>query len=275
MIPWMHVHGKLDPVIFSLGPLQVRWYGFMYVVGFVIGGILLKKLSKNGFFQVPTEKTDSLVTHLIIGMFIGARVFYVFIYNWDYFVNHLGEALAIWKGGLSFHGALVGLMIGAYIFSRKNKIHWMQTFDCMGLAGAQGLFWGRVGNFINGELYGRVVENKNYIFGMIFPGGGSQPRHPSQLYEGVFEGLVLSLIIWLAFPRLKRYGIVTPIFLIGYAIFRFFIEYFREPDAQLGYYFGGTTTMGQILCFIMALVGLGYYFYGKKLNLPVERKTKV
>jgi phosphatidylglycerol---prolipoprotein diacylglyceryl transferase len=241
-----------DPDIFSFGPIHVRWYGMMYVVGFVLANYLLKVLVKRGFFKVEKEKVDSLISLMFICMFIGARLAYVFIYNWGYYQNHLMELFAVWNGGLSFHGALAGLLTGGFIFAKKERISWAQVMDNVALSGAPGLFFGRMGNFINGELYGRVTGSD---FGFIFPAGGPYPRHPSQLYEGVLEGIVLSLILWFLLPRVKHYGYLASTFLIGYGVFRYIVEFFREADSQLGYYFGGTTTMGQILCMIMILVG--------------------
>jgi len=253
-----------DPIIISFGPIAIRWYALMYVVGFMVAGQLLKVLCKKGFFQVAEEKIDSLITTMFVGMFLGARVFYVFIYNWDYYQDHLGELFAVWKGGLSFHGALTGLIIAGYVFAKRNGISWAQVMDCVALSGTPGLFFGRMGNFINGELYGRITDAP---VGMIFPSGGPYPRHPSQLYEGILEGLVLTMILWFLLKRVKHYGYLASTFLIGYGFFRFIVEYFREADAQLGYYFGGTTTMGQILCLIMIGVGLTALFYANKLKL--------
>ncbi len=164
MMTQYYVH-NIDPVIFDLGPLQIRWYGLMYVIGFLISGYLLKILIKKNFFKITEDKIDSLITTMIICMFIGARVFYVFIYNWDYYANNLMDLLAVWKGGLSFHGALVGLIAGGIIFARKNKLTFFEVMDSVALVGTQGLFWGRMGNFINGELYGRMTDAK---IGMIF-----------------------------------------------------------------------------------------------------------
>lgn len=242
-----------DPVIFGIGPLEVRWYGLMYVVGFILAGQLCKVLINKGFFKVTPDKIDSLIMTMIVCMFLGARFAYVFIYNWDYYGNHLDELLSVWKGGLSYHGALVGLLIGGLIFAKRNGISWGQTMDVVALSGAQGVFWGRVGNFLNGELYGRTTDS---AIGMIFPGGGPYPRHASQLYEGILEGLVLWLILWFMFKRLRHYGVIAATYVIGYGFFRYVVEFFREADKQLGYYFGGTTTMGQILCMIMMVGGL-------------------
>ena len=147
---------------------------------------------------------------------------------------------------------------------RKNNISWAQVMDNVALAGAPGLFFGRLGNFINGELYGRLTDSP---FGLIFPAGGPYPRHPSQLYEGILEGLVLSAILWFMLRKVKHYGYLASTFLIGYGFFRYTVEFFREPDAQLGYYFGGTTTMGQILCLIMMLIGVAAIFVVRNKKL--------
>jgi phosphatidylglycerol---prolipoprotein diacylglyceryl transferase len=253
----------LNPILLSLGPLEIRWYGLMYVIAFVVGGVLAKKLCDVGFMQLAREKVDTMITYIIIGMFLGARLAYVFIYNWNYFSQRPLEIFYVWQGGLSFHGALAGILISCYFFSRHNKIPYAQTMDTIALAGAQGLFWGRIGNFINGELYGRVTDAS---IGMIFPAGGPFPRHPSQLYEAFAEGLLLTIILWLFLKRVRFYGILSSIFLAGYGFFRFIIEYFREPDAQLGYFFWGTTTMGQILCLIMIGVGVLAFVLARKKN---------
>jgi len=257
---------NFDPVLLSLGPIQVRWYGLMYVVGFILAGYLMKRSIRRGFFKIAEDKIDSLITHGLIGMFLGARLFYVFIYNWDYYSQNLSELLAVWQGGLSFHGALVGIIVGAYIFARKNKISFMQVTDAIALCGTPGLFFGRMGNLLNCELYGRVTDSP---LGVIFPGGGPFPRHASQFYEGILEGLVLSLIIYLVSKRATIYGYCGAVFLIGYGFFRFIVEYFREADVQLGYFFAGTTTMGQILCLLMILGGLGYMLFIRKLADPI------
>lgn len=259
-----------DPVMIGLPfkvfgfELAIRWYAFMYFAGYMIGGYILKKLCDKGFLKFPREAVDNYISYLLIGMLLGARLAYVFIYNWDYYSNHYSEILAVWQGGLSFHGAVVGMCASTWLFARKYKLHFFHIGDAMAIAGTPGLFLGRMGNFINGELYGRVTDS---WVGMIFPSGGPYPRHPSQLYEGIFEGLVLFSILWLIHKRQKFYGVVSSFFVIGYGVFRYFIEFFREADSQLGYYFGGTTTMGQILCFIMIFVGIGLYFYARKINL--------
>lgn len=258
---------SFDPTIFSLGPIHVRWYGLMYVVGFILAGVLLKVLSKKGIFRPGVEKIDSLITHMLLGMFIGARIFYVFIYNWDYYSQHIGDLFAVWKGGLSYHGALAGLLAGGFIFAKKNKITWAEVMDNTALSGAWGVFFGRMGNFINGELYGRKTDA---AIGMIFPnGGGPDPRHPSQLYEGFSEGLLLPILLWIILPRVKYNGYIASFYLIGYGTFRFICEYFREADPQLGYYFGGMITMGQILCLFMIAIGFAALYFSHKKKWPI------
>ena len=256
----------IDFTIFGF-PVSIRWYGLMYVVAYIVGIYIARYLARKKFFKVPVESIDSFVTHLLIGMVVGARIFYVFIYNWDYYINNLAEIPAVWTGGLSFHGAVIGMAVGSYIFGKKHNLKFYEVADALSIAGSQGLFFGRMGNFINGELYGRVTDSP---FGMIFKSGGPYPRHPSQLYEGLTEGLVLFAILFFVHKKQKHYGLISAIFIAGYGLFRYVVEFFRQPDAQLGYYFGGTTTMGQILCLIMIAIGVGVFFHSKKLNLPVD-----
>lgn len=260
-----HYIHHMNPVILDLGALQVRWYGLMYVIGFMIASYLLKVLIRQNFFKVTEDKIDSFVTMMIVCMFIGARTFYVFIYNWDYYSQNLGDLIAVWKGGLSFHGAVVGLIVGGVLFARKQNLSWMQVMDSVALAGTQGLFFGRMGNFINGELYGRIT---NSWVGIIFPAAGPYPRHASQLYEAFLEGVVLMSVLWLVKKRVRVYGIIGAGFVGGYGLFRFIVEFFREPDAQLGFYFG-FITMGQILCFLMILASVGLYLHAVKKNITI------
>lgn len=258
---------NIDPVLFGIGPIQVRWYGLMYVVGFLVGGKILAYLSDHKYFKLPKDKIDSLITYVIVGMFLGARSFYVFIYNWDYYSNHLTELLSVWQGGLSFHGAVVGIAIAGYLFAKKHQLHFFEIADAFAIAGSPGLFFGRMGNFINGELYGRVTD---VPWAFIFNEGGPYPRHPSQLYEGILEGILLFSLLFIMHKRVKIYGLIGATFVMGYGVMRFIVEFFREPDSQLGYYFD-FITMGQILCFVMILVGLVFFFLAKKRNLEVPR----
>lgn len=262
------MHVNFDPVILALGPLQIRWYGLMYVLGFLVGGKILKILCEEKYLPMPKEKVDSLVTHVIVGMFFGARLAYVFIYNWDYYSDHLSEIFSVWQGGLSFHGALAGILIAGGMFAKKNNLHFFQVADAFAIAGTPGLFFGRMGNFINGELYGRITDAP---WGMIFRDGGPMPRHPSQLYEGISEGIILFLLFFILRKKVKYYGILGAMFVIGYGFFRFIVEFFREADSQLGYYMGNMFTMGQILCFIMILCGFIFMMLAFKKKLKVTR----
>jgi phosphatidylglycerol:prolipoprotein diacylglycerol transferase len=257
-----------DPVLVSLGPLQVRWYGLMYVLGFLAAGYLLKQLAKDGFWKLPVEQIDKYITTTIVGMFLGARFFYVFIYNWDQYSQNPHEVFYVWQGGLSFHGALFGMCLATWWFAHKHKLHFFELADCMAAVSGPGLLFGRIGNFINGELYGRVTTS---AFGIVFPDGGPFPRHPSQLYEGILEGIILGSFLFWLHRRQKIYGMISTLFLIGYGSFRFIVEFFREPDAQLGYYFG-VLTMGQILCLVMIAFSSVIFFLAKKANRRVILK---
>jgi len=256
----------------SLGPIQVRWYGMMYLVGFTIAGFLMKRLVKEGLFKVKADETDQLVTYSLFGLFLGARLLYVFVYNWDYYSLHLSEIFHVWKGGLSFHGGVLGLIVGGYFFKKKHRLSTFHVFDVIALAGSQGVFWGRMGNFINGELYGRRAS-ESLPWAMIFPSGGHFPRHPSQLYEGILEGIVTFLILWFARKHVKIQGHIAALYLFCYGVFRFTIEFFREPDSQLGYYFN-YFTMGQFLCSLMIVASFIVFMIATKINEPFP-KSKI
>ncbi len=250
-----------------VGELAIRWYSVMYLVGYVFGFFIFRKRVREGLFRIREEDLDSFISHLIVGMLIGARVFYVLFYNFhEYSVDPM-QILAIWKGGLSFHGAAVGMTVGCFIFARKRKVSFFEVTDAMALAGALGVFFGRIGNFINGELYGRPTD---VAWAMVFPTDPHEmARHPSQIYQSLTEGLLLFIILWnLQAWALKnqryRPGLIGGSFLIGYGVFRFFLEYTREPDAQLGLLLGGLFSMGQILCFFTALAGLLVLGYTQK-----------
>lgn len=251
----------ISPIIFHwklpvLGiPLEVRWYGVMYLIGYVIGFFLLKKLSREKFCPLTDEKIDSFIAHLILGMVLGARIIYCLVYDYGQWIENPMSLLYVWQGGLSFHGAVIGMSISAYIFARKNNIPFIVITDAMALAGAPGLFFGRMGNFINGELYGRV---SSVPWAMIFPAGGMLPRHPSMLYEGLGEGILLTLILWFIKKRTNKYGVISGSFLLGYGMIRFLIENVREADPQLGYYLG-FFTMGQFLCLLMIPISMLFF----------------
>lgn len=223
----------------------------MYLLGFASSYLLVKlQISKNRL-PVSRDFVDSLYSFLIVGLMIGARVGYIVFYDLDTYLREPLEAFAVWHGGMSFHGGLVGSVIAGIIFSRKAKVSFWQTADLVIVTVPIGLGLGRIGNFINAELYGRVTS---VPWAMVFPGGGSMPRHPSQLYEFLLEGVLLFIILWVARDRGTRTGGLTSRFLILYGLFRFLIEFLREPDAQVGFVIG-LLTMGQILSIGMMLTG--------------------
>lgn len=251
MIPYPHI----DPVIFHLGPLQVRWYGLMYVLGFVASYCLVRYQIKKYSLKDLEEHFENLNLVLIISLVLGARLGYVLFYNLSYYIAHPAEILATWQGGMSFHGALIGVLLGGLIFCRKNRFSFLESGDVYVVTIPIGLGLGRLGNFINGELFGRVSD---VPWAMIFPGGGPLPRHPSQLYQSFMEGVLLFIVLWLAKNRYwKRNwpsGSLLALFLIFYGIFRWVAEFFRQPDVQVGFLFN-TFTMGQLLSTAMIIAG--------------------
>ncbi|UCD66050.1 MAG: prolipoprotein diacylglyceryl transferase [Deltaproteobacteria bacterium] len=248
---------NIDPVIFSIGPLQVRWYGLMYVLGFTATILLVKhQIKKFGYKELDVH-FDNLNLVLIISMVLGGRLGYVLFYNLPYYLTHPTEVIATWQGGMSFHGGMLGLVIGGIIFCKRKGLDFWRAADYYTVTMPIGLGLGRIGNFINGELYGRVTD---VPWGMVFPGGGTEPRHPSQLYESFLEGLVLFIILWIlkekqSPPSSWISGSIVGVFLILYGIFRIVVEFFREPDAHLGYIIAGLT-MGQLLSSLMVVVGI-------------------
>ena len=242
---------EIDPAIFSIGPLQLRWYSLMYVIGLVAVYLFFRRGSRNGRLAMTYEQIESIMVYGLVGMILGARLTYVFVYNFDHYIQNPGEILSVWKGGLSFHGAFVGIALSVLIFCKRNKVPYFNVTDHICTAVPVGLGFGRIGNFINGELWGRVGD---VPWAMIFPGGGPLPRHPSQLYESILEGWVLLAIMAFAYTRKLKSGVLTGIFILGYATFRFFVEFFREPDSQLGTILG-PFSMGQVLCALMWAFG--------------------
>lgn len=249
---------EIDPIIFSLGPLHVRWYGLMYVLGFLASYYLVRRQIREFKYQQLADHFENLNLVLILGVVIGGRLGYVLFYNLPYYLEHPLEILATWSGGMSFHGACIALIVGGWIFCRKNNIDFWKSADIYTATLPIGLGLGRIGNFINGELYGRVTD---LPWGMVFPGGGPLPRHPSQLYQSFLEGFVLFVILWSVHKKpwqKNRYwphGSIIAMFLIGYGCQRIVVEYFREPDQQVGYLFG-LITMGQFLSGFMVVSGL-------------------
>ena len=249
MIPYPNI----DPIIFRIGPLAVRWYGTMYLLGFGFGYLIIRKRLKTTAPEIKPETIESLVLWSCLGLIVGARLGLILFYHWNdyaYFLSHPLEIIAVWKGGMSFHGGMIGAAIAAFIYMRRHNLPGWRIADAGFLAAPVGLGFGRLGNFINGELYGRATD---VPWAMVFPGGGPLPRHPSQLYEMILEGPVLLTILFLMRNRVGA-GRLTALFLISYSLFRFAVEFFRQPDAHLGFV-AGVLSMGQLLS--LAQIGAG------------------
>lgn len=265
----------LKPDLLHLGPLRVRWYGIMYLLGFLVGRFLARYLSRIRYLKIRQELVDDFLIYLFVGMLLGARLIYMLIYyestpdapfQWY-------TPLAVWEGGLAFHGAVLGMVAACVLFARVQKILFWNLTDTLALAGSQGIIWGRLGNFINSELVGRPTAG---IMGMQFPIrdfegeilGFTEHRHPSQLYAAFGEGLLPFVIIWLIRPKVKHQGVLGGIWLCLYAVARIIIEFFREKDQQMPYYFG-FLTMGQLLCGLMFALGVAVIIWCSKKAVPV------
>ncbi len=249
----------IDPVALEIGPLAIRWYALAYVVGILLGWRYMIVLARRSPARIAARDIDDFVLWATLGVVLGGRLGYVLFYKPDYFLDHPGEVLAMWQGGMSFHGGVCGMVLASVAFARTRRIAWPALGDLICAAVPIGLFLGRLANFINGELYGRTTTA---AWGMVFPGGGPLARHPSQLYEAVLEGLVLFAILALLAGRgraLERPGLVSGAFFAGYAIARGFAELFRQPDVHLGFLVLGTT-MGQLLSLPLLLAGLYLIF---------------
>lgn len=251
----MLLHPQFDPVAFALGPVSVRWYGLMYLVAFiqfiVLGRYQIRQ--RPGF--ITTEQLDDLLFYGMLGVILGGRLGQVLFYEPGYYFSHPLEIVAVWKGGMSFHGGFLGVVLALGLWSRKHQLAWLDVIDFVAPLVPLGLAAGRIGNFINGELWGRITD-PGLPWAMIFPQAGDmQPRHPSQLYHVGLEGLTLFVILWLYARRPRPRGALTGAGLLGYGIFRFITEFFREPDHGI---FGQSyvVSMGQWLSLPMILVGL-------------------
>jgi len=247
----------INPILIEVGPFRLSWYGLMYVLGFVASYLLVRYQMKRKDFGISKPEIENLYFYLILGLVIGARLGYVLFYDLKMYLQDPFEVIAIWHGGMSFHGGLIGVLLVGILFCWKNKKSFWGIGDLIIVTVPIGLALGRIGNFINGELYGRVTR---LPWAMIFPKGGPLPRHPSQLYESGLEGGLLFLILWFLKERKLKDGSLLAVFLIGYGALRFFVEFFREPDVQLGFVLG-PFTMGQVLCSIMIVAGIGLLIY--------------
>lgn len=266
---------NIDPIAFYIGPLPIRWYALAYITGFLLGWkycLYLAGIDKN---KSPNKTDiDDFLPWAILGVILGGRLGYVIFYQWEFYVADPLEIARIWNGGMAFHGGILGVIVSAVIFTRARGISLLRLSDMLACATPIGLFFGRIANFINGELFGRVT---NVPWAVNFPRGGGVERHPSQLYEAALEGLVLFVILFLL-VRLKhireRAGILSGVFLAGYGFARFFVEFYREPDLQIGY-IAGVFTMGQMLCVPMILGGLILIAFGacSKTDDEIQEKS--
>jgi len=247
VIPYPHI----DPEMFRIGPFAVRWYGMMYVFGFASSYFLVLYQLRKKAIGITRAQIDDIYFYLVLGLLVGARLGYVLFYNFSFYLDHPLEVFVLWHGGMSFHGGAIGTFVLGYWAMHRRHISFLKAADLITPTIPLGLLFGRIGNFINGELWGRPTR---VPWAMVFPSGGSVARHPSQLYEAFLEGIALFTILWIYKDRKRREGDVFAVFLMLYGIFRIFCEFFREPDSQVGYFLG-FITMGQILSIIMFAIG--------------------
>ena len=247
----MLVHPNFDPVVFAIGPLAIRWYGLMYLTAFAFVWWLGTRRIAQGVAPITREQFDDMLFYGILGVIAGGRLGYVLFYKPAYYLAHPLEIFAVWQGGMSFHGGFIGVLLAMAWFSRKTGRHWLDIMDFLAPLVPLGLAAGRLGNFINGELWGRVTD---LSWGMVFRGAGPLPRHPSQLYEMATEGLLLFVLLWFYSAGPRPRGAVSGLFLIGYGMARFACEYTREPDDFLGLLAFGMS-MGQWLSAPMVIAG--------------------
>lgn len=257
----MLIYPHINPIAFSLGPVKVHWYGIMYLLAFTGAWFLALWRVKHYRLDWTYEQVGDLIFYAAMGVILGGRLGYMLFYNMQEWISQPLSILKIWQGGMSFHGGLLGVLVAAIVFARKVKKPFWQLADFIVPLVPFGLACGRLGNFINGELWGRIT---NVPWGMVFPQVDAQPRHPSQLYEFGLEGVVLFIFVWWYASKPRPAGCVTGCFLIGYALCRLTVECFREPDPQLGYIAFNCMTMGQLLSIPMLLTGLFLWWTRRK-----------
>jgi phosphatidylglycerol:prolipoprotein diacylglycerol transferase len=260
----MYIH-DLNPVLVNLIFFEIRWYSLAYIFGILIGWWLAKKIIifkiKNKIVDFNIKLFDDLISYIIISIILGGRIGYIIFYNFSYYLDNPVAIFKIWEGGMSFHGALIGIIIGTYIFSKQIKISAFFFLDIIACAAPIGIFFGRIANFINSELYGKP---SNFFWSVVFPKVDMVPRHPSQLYEAVMEGAILFFILIIIILKKNiRIGMCSSLFMVFYGLFRILAEQYREPDVQIGYLFN-LFSMGSILSFTMVLAGLLIFVKIKK-----------
>jgi len=250
----MLIYPHIDPVALALGPLKIHWYGLMYLCGFATAyGLALWRAKRMGWSQ---DQVADLIFYGAMGVILGGRIGYVFFYGFDRFLNDPLWLFRIWEGGMSFHGGFLGVLVAGVVFARQYKTPWLEITDLLAVITPPGLFFGRIGNFIGGELWGRPVTDPDFPLGMVFPHVDAFARHPSQLYEATLEGLVLFIILFVFTLKPRPRMAASALFLIGYGCARFTVEFFREPDADQGFVLFDWMTKGQMLTAPMIVIGL-------------------
>ena len=252
------IQPSINPIALSIGFIDIRWYSLAYIFAFILGSAIIKKINKKSYNFLSEKQIDNFFIWAVIGVIIGGRIGYVLFYQTGLLLDPF-YIFKIWNGGMSFHGGLIGMIISIYFFSLKNSVSFFYISDLVSLVAPIGLLFGRLSNFVNTELYGRVTD---FQFAIIYPLIDNEPRHPSQLYEALFEGVVLFIILILYFSKnikKKQIGNISALFLIFYSLFRFLIEYLREPDYHLGLLYN-YITMGQLLCIPLFFTGLVIFF---------------
>ncbi len=279
---WQHLPQHISPVIFEIGWFRLQYYGLMYIVAFALTYFLVRyRIKHEARFEFSKNQVNDSITYAIVGLIIGARLGYVVFYNLGYYLRHPLEIFLPFSfsngfaftgiSGMSYHGGLIGILLAAVWYVRKAKLNYWQLMDLYVPAVPLGYTFGRLGNFLNGELFGRATTAP---IGMYFPQASERAlRHPSQLYEAFFEGIFLFIILWSIRKIKMPTGAMLAIYVIGYGSVRFFIEFFREPDAHLGFIFL-SFSMGQILCTIMIAGGIGLYFYLKQIEQQQQRRQR-
>ncbi|MDE2595215.1 MAG: prolipoprotein diacylglyceryl transferase [Burkholderiales bacterium] len=272
----MLIHPHFNPIALELGPLKVHWYGLTYLAAFVSFYFLANSRAKLAPFAQAgwdRQKVEDLLFYGVLGVVLGGRLGYVLFYKPGYYMAHPSEILAVWQGGMSFHGGLLGVITAMYLYGRRQGWHFFDVADLVAPCVPIGLAAGRIGNFINGELWGRAAD-PSLPWAMVFPESGSDlPRHPSQLYQFGLEGLLLFVLLWLYARKPRQRGAVAGLFLLGYGLMRFTAEYFREPDSFLGL-LAMNMSMGQWLCVPMIVLGAVFYGLAKKDAFqPESRKA--